>query len=80
MNERMETNMTNDMQLALNNLRYNVEASISDQDGVTWGEVYLDNAKPKDWSGKKWSGILSNLKKVGVYKEYGDCFGLVLVE
>lgn len=72
--------MTGDMMLALNNLRAHVEGSMSDKNGVTWGEVYLDNAKPNDWTGKKWSGVLSNLKKIGVYRENADCFGLVLVE
>lgn len=53
--------------------------SVEDSSGK-WATVYLDNAKPATWTGKKWAGVLSSLSKKGVYREDdGYAFGLVLM-
>lgn len=46
------------------------EAESNDGDG--WWTVYLDNAKPKGWEGRKWAAILGSLKKKGLYREIDD--------
>lgn len=33
--------------------------------GKAWHVVYLDNAKPNDWNGKQWAGVLSRLASKG---------------
>lgn len=40
--------------------------------GNGWWDCYLDNAKPKDWSPRKWASILGSLKKKGYYKDIDD--------
>ena len=40
--------------------------------GFTWGDVYLDNAKPNEWNGRKWAGVLAALEKAGSYIRYDD--------
>lgn len=64
-------------QQALKALREN-EENIEVHQGQNWGSVYLDNAKPRNWSGKTWSGVLSSLSQKGLYREDdGYAFGLV---
>ena len=58
---------------ALGYLRDHVESYSGD-----WGTVYLDNAKPSDWTDRTWSGVLGSLAKKNLYvPEWGDdgCFG-----
>lgn len=56
------------------------EGICSEDASGKWASVYLDNAKPANWAGKKWSGVLSSLSKKGVYREDdGYAFGLVLM-
>lgn len=42
--------------------------------GITWGSVYLDNAKPHDWTPRKWAGVLSALERVGAYIDEDGTF------
>lgn len=61
--------MTEDMKIAFEALCSKTENTDIYNNGEVWGSVYLDNAKPNDWSGKKWSGVLSALAKAGLYKD-----------
>lgn len=45
-------------------------------DGSAWGSVYLDNAKPGGWDGRRWAGHLSALKAAGLYRPIGPPEGL----
>lgn len=70
---------------ALESLRAHVEGSPIVKGGQTWREVYLDNAKPSDWTGATWAGVLGSLAKKGLFKADGDsgfqgAFGRVLSE
>jgi hypothetical protein len=73
--------MTADMQTALAALRAHHECCIVTRaDGSQWAAVYLDNAKPREWGGHKWAGVLSALDKAGVYRrnddpDFSDIFG-----
>ena len=60
--------MTENMKIALAALRSYQESTPVEG----WGTVYLDNAIPSDWSGRKWAGTLSSLAKVGLYEEIDD--------
>lgn len=75
--------MTSDMQTAYSALLAYTEGSAYESEGETWFDVYLDNAKPSAWSGKKWSGVLSQLQQAGVYirnddPDFEGIFGRVL--
>jgi len=65
------TNLTEKEAFALASLRENVEHS----DG-TWGQVYLDNAKPSVWETGTWAGVLGNLQKKGFYMPEWENEGL----
>lgn len=74
--------MTQDMQTAHKSLRDNAEVWTADENGIKWGEVYLDNAKPKGWAPRKWAAVLGALKKAGLYRDFDDgqndgVFGIV---
>lgn len=71
-----EMKLTEMEQRALEALRKSQE-QIEVISGEEWGSVYLDNAKPWDWSGKAWSGVLSSLSQKGLYREDEYAFGLV---
>lgn len=62
--------MTTDMQIALAALRKAASGyeEVKEDGSAVWKEVYLDNAKPEEWSRKKWAGVLSALEKAGVYE------------
>lgn len=60
--------MTLDERCAVKYLREEAESD----DGNGWWTVYLDNAKPKDWSPRKWAALLSNLKQKGFYRDIDD--------
>jgi len=48
------------------------------RDGVTWGTVYLDNARPDEMSAHEFAGYLSALTNADLYHSLNDdCFGLV---
>ena len=69
--------MTENMTIALKALRSAAESD----NGNGFFDVYLDNARPDGWSGKKWSGVLANLAKVGLYQDIDyDCFGAVKMD
>lgn len=54
---------------ALEALRRSAEGNTTlDSDGTTWYEIYLDNAKPFEWDGKTWAGVLGSLEKKGLYR------------
>ena len=44
------------------------------RDGVTWGTVYLDNARPDEMSAHEFAGYLSALERAGYYQPEGDDF------
>jgi len=73
--------MTADMTAALAALRANCEGCTETRaDGSQWAAVYLDNAKPAEWSRHKFAGVLSALQKVGAYRpntdpDFADVFG-----
>lgn len=60
--------MTPDETTALAALREEAESN----NGNGWWDCYLDNAKPSDWSPKKWASILGSLTKKGFYKDIQD--------
>lgn len=64
---------------ALNALRNNVESTDGRIGGPTWGCVYLDNAKPANWSGKTWSAVLASLSSKSLYQRHDSFFGYVLL-
>jgi len=62
------------VELVLQNLRKNVESMFDD----TWGNVYLDNARPNGCNDKQFRACLSALSKKGLYKPLdGYAFGMV---
>jgi hypothetical protein len=70
--------MTTDMSTALEALRGAAERD----EGDGWALVYLDNAKPREWNGRKWAALLGKLKTTGFYRDFDDgefdgVFGLV---
>jgi hypothetical protein len=61
-------NLTADESIAYTRLQREQESFSKEEDASgKWASVYLDNAKPADWPGKKWSGVLGSLAKKGVY-------------
>jgi hypothetical protein len=72
--------MTPKQQQVLQALRASIEGVIStDQDGTTWGSVYLDNALYKTddtMTRRAFAEHLSALERAGYYRPVdGDCFG-----
>jgi hypothetical protein len=64
--------------IALAALRAEKEAISTDANGVEWGMVYLDNAKPDGWTRHQFAGHLSDLKAQGLYRPTSDpAFGEV---
>lgn len=75
----MKTKVTQLERVAVEELLANLEGSTStDSMGVVWGSVYLDNCPMS--ATKSWSGVLSSLKKKGIYSSQGDgIFGEIRV-
>lgn len=74
------TTLNDNAQKVLSNLRANTE-STETRDGVVWGSVYLDNARPSGMSDKVFRAALSQLAKAGLYKVIdGYAFGDVRLE
>lgn len=73
--------MTPTMKQAYDALVANAEGSgVTTTGGYIFRDVYLDNAKPKEWSGRKWAGALSALEKVGAYISLDEyAFGMVRI-
>ena len=72
--------MTNEAANVLASLRQNSEYT-EPFNGVEWGMVYLDNARPKGMSEKSFRSHLAALSKQGLYRvEDGFAWGLVKVE
>lgn len=66
---------------ALEALRNNSEGccEVNPTTDEEWHSIYLDNAKPRNWSGKTWSGVLGSLSRKGLYRDDdGYAFGMVL--
>jgi hypothetical protein len=75
-----ETKMSKSL-IVLQALRDNYESTMTFADGVKWGSVYLDNARPEGMSDKSFRSCLSSLSAAGQYKPQGDdCFGYVKLE
>jgi hypothetical protein len=80
----METDMTDLINapaystIILSCLRDAAESYSIDSDGVRWGMVYLDNARPSSMSRRKFAGYLSALKAAELYvPTYDKNFGEV---
>jgi hypothetical protein len=61
----------------LQSLRKNAEGYKEIWDGVTFRQVYLDNAIPSGMSRHQFAGYLSALEKEGLYKKVDGFFGMV---
>jgi hypothetical protein len=62
----------------LSNLRIEAESIETRADGSTWGQVYLDNARPSGMSAHGFAGYLQALHAAGLYRTLdGIAFGLV---
>lgn len=62
-------------------LQANAESERLAKDGKRWGMVYLDNAKPKDLSGRQWAAYLGQLAKKGLYIDIDEyAWGEVLID
>ncbi len=66
--------MTPDMKIAFDRLSSKVESTDHSANGDVWGNVYLENAIPSGWDGRKWAGVLSALSKAGLYKDEDGTF------
>jgi hypothetical protein len=67
--------------LILTALRKAAENYSIDMDGVRWGMVYLDNARPNGMSRHQFAGHLSALTDKDLYAPTSDrCFGEVKME
>ena len=61
-------NLTQDEHVALTALRTEAESD----NGNGWWDCYLDNAKPNDWTPRKWAAVLGSLTKKGLYRDIQD--------
>jgi hypothetical protein len=73
------TQLTDNENRVLACLRGAVEGRTIDKDGITWGDVYLDNAIPDGMSSREFDGTLGSLTKKGLYREYEEAFGMVQI-
>lgn len=68
--------LTKNESAALEALRGHIEERLA----RGWASVYLDNAKPADWSGGTWARALGSLAKKGLYRrDDGEAWGAVLM-
>jgi hypothetical protein len=73
------THFTDNENRVLACLRSAVEGRITDKAGMTWGDVYLDNAIPDGMTVREFDGTLGSLTRKGMYQESEEAFGLVRI-
>lgn len=70
--------MTN-KQMVLKSLRANIETTYVNN-GVKWGHVYLEFARPDDMCRELFRGILTALANDGMYQSLDGTYGNVKME